>query len=193
MSAEGFVVREREELARLIGAVATVQDRGAFCELFNHFAPRVKTYLLRSGASETSAEELAQEAMLAIWRRAHLFDSSMAAASTWIFRIARNLHIDAARRERRGLAKQVSPVGAEFEVDETPLPDAQLASVESQRLVRSALSRLSPGQMRVIELSFFEEKAHSEIARILEIPLGTAKSRLRLALDRLRDLLSGVA
>jgi RNA polymerase sigma-70 factor, ECF subfamily len=193
MSTEGVVVREREELARLIGAVATVQDRGAFCELFNHFAPRVKTYMLRSGASETSAEELAQEAMLTIWRKAHLFDSSMSAASTWIFRIARNLRIDAARRERRGLANPVSPFGAELGIDEAPLSDAHLASVESHRLVRSAINRLSPSQMRVIELSFFEEKAHSEIARILEIPLGTAKSRLRLALDRLRGLLRGVA
>jgi RNA polymerase sigma-70 factor, ECF subfamily len=193
MSTEGVVVREREDLARLIGAVATVQDRGAFCELFNHFAPRVKRYMLRSGASETIAEELAQEAMLTIWRKAHLFDSSMAAASTWIFRIARNLHIDAARRERRGFAKPVLPFGAELEIDEAPLPDAHFASVESQRLVRSALNRLSPSQMRVIELSFFEEKAHSEIARILEIPLGTAKSRLRRALDRLHDQLRGFA
>ncbi len=143
----------------------------------------------RSGATEASAEELAQEAMLTVWRKAALFDPASAGASAWIFAIARNLRIDAFRRERRGGATEVSEVEAEFQIDESPQQDAAFAAMQSETLVRSALAELSADQMRVIELSFFEEKAHADIARILDIPLGTVKSRLRLAMNRLRNLL----
>ena len=159
------------------------------CRLFEYFAPRLKTYMQRSGASEASAEELAQETMLTVWRKAALFDPASAGASAWIFTIARNLRIDAFRRERRGGVIEVSDVEVEFQIDDSPQPDAAVAAAQSEKRVRSALAELSADQMRVIELSFFEEKAHAEIAEILEIPLGTVKSRLRLAMNRLRNLL----
>jgi len=190
MSAENDVSKDRMQWGRLIRAIATDQDRAAFATLFEYFAPRIKSFLQRSGASEASAEELAQETMLAVWRKAALFDPESAGAAAWIFTIARNLRIDARRRDSRGGVIETSDVEIEFQIDDSPLPDSRLASVQSEERVRSALSQLSADQVRVIELSFFEEKAHAEIAKILEIPLGTVKSRLRLAMNRLRNLLS---
>jgi RNA polymerase sigma-70 factor (ECF subfamily) len=190
MPAEAEILSHQAQWARLIGAIATHQDRAAFAGLFEYFAPRVKTYMQRSGATEARAEELAQETMLTVWRKAALFNPSSAGADAWIFAIARNLRIDAFRREQRGGAMETSEIEAEFQIDASPLPDSLLAAAQSDEQVRAALTGLSPDQMRVIELSFFEEKAHAEIAQILEIPLGTVKSRLRLAMNRLRSLLS---
>jgi RNA polymerase sigma-70 factor (ECF subfamily) len=175
--------------ARLIEAVARERDRAAFAQLFGHFAPRVKTFMLRSGAGEASAEEVAQETLLTVWRKAALFDPSSAGASAWIFTIARNLRIDAVRRERRGRAHETSDIDAEFLVDDRPRADTALAASQAEARVRTALAALPEEQMRCIELSFYQEKAHGEIARLLGIPLGTVKSRLRLAMDRLRSLL----
>ncbi|HLH95665.1 MAG TPA: sigma-70 family RNA polymerase sigma factor [Xanthobacteraceae bacterium] len=173
----------------LIGAIAATQDRVAFAELFEFFAPRVKAFMLRSGSSEAKAEELAQETMLAVWRKAALFDSASSGATAWIFTIARNLRIDAHRRELRGSVSETSDVALEFQIDESPQPDSRLAAKQSEQRVRAALSQLPGEQMQVVELSFFEEKAHGEIAATLGIPLGTVKSRLRLAFSRLRNLL----
>ena len=176
--------------ASRIAAIAAQQDRIAFSELFEYFAPRIKAFMLRSGASEANAEELAQETMLMLWRKAGLFDPSSTGAAAWIFTIARNLRIDAHRHERRGGVGEGSDVDVEFEVDEAPLPDSRLQMAQSENRVRTALLQLPDDQMRVVELSFFEEKAHAEIAQMLGIPLGTVKSRLRLAMGRLRNLLS---
>ena len=179
----------RDPWAERIEAVARRQDREAFADLFNHFAPRVKTFLRRNGADEAQAEEIAQEAMLTVWRKAALFDAGAAGAATWIFTVARNLRIDAIRRERRGGALRVDEVEAEYEVDQTPAADARMMAAQSEARMREALSALPSEQLSVIELSFFEEKAHAEIAKKLRIPLGTVKSRARLAMKRLRGLL----
>ena len=184
MRADDGVAAPAPEWTRLIAAIAARQDRAAFDALFQYFAPRVKTYMMRSGVSEARAEDLAQETMLTVWRKAPLFDPESHGASGWIFAIARNLRIDAFRRERRGGVSEVGEVEAEFQVDDAPLPDASLETAESETRLRSALERLPADQVRVIELSFFEEKAQAEIAGILRIPLGTVKSRLRLALKQ---------
>jgi RNA polymerase sigma-70 factor (ECF subfamily) len=184
---------DRAEWARLIVAIARQQDRAAFARLFDYFAPRIKTYMRRSGVPEAHSEELAQETLLMVWRKASLFEPAGGGAAAWIFAIARNLRIDALRREQRGGLTETSEVEAEFQIDEAPLPDATLDAAQSEALVRSALAELSAEQMRVIELSFFEERAHGEIASILEIPLGTVKSRLRLAMNRLRGLLGDLS
>jgi len=173
----------------LIEAVAVHEDRAAFGALFEHFAPLVKTFMRRSGVTEASADELAQETLLAVWRKASLFDPSTAGAAAWIFTIARNLRIDSYRRGRRDGLTESSDVDAEFQVDDSPGPDSRLAAAQAETRVRAALAQLSEDQRRVLELSFYEEKAHGEIARILRIPLGTAKSRSRLAMNRLRNLL----
>ena len=178
-----------ERFAELIGAIAGDADRSAFAALFGHFAPRVKSYMLRLGAPPTLAEELAQETLLAVWRKAAAFDAAKAAPSTWIFTIARNLRIDAARRERR---RQVADDPTDAPEAE-PGPDAQLAALQSEGRIRTALGRLPPEQAEVVRLSFFSDKPHAEIAAELDLPLGTVKSRLRLAMARLRELLGDLA
>ncbi len=190
MSSKREATTDRVDWARLISAIATDKDRSAFAALFEFFAPRIKSFMQRSGVSQAAAEELAQEALLAVWRKAELFDPASTGAAAWIFTIARNLRIDAHRRERRGGLTETSDVEIEFQVDESPQPDSQLAAAQSGQRVRAALSQLSSDQKRVVELSFFEEKAHAEIAELLGIPLGTVKSRLRLAMTKLRNLLS---
>jgi len=181
--------RAADPWSERILAIAARQDRAAFTELFNHFAPRLKAYLARNGAGDSQAEEIAQEALLSVWRKAALYDAGAASASTWIFTIARNLRIDATRREKRGGAIRVNEVEAEFEVDDAPLPDARLAAADSEARVRAALAALSKEQREVVRMSYFEDKAQAEIAEKLKIPLGTVKSRLRLALNRLRGLM----
>ena len=179
---------------RQIEAVATRRDRAAFIALFQHFAPRVKTFMLRSGANEAMAEEIAQETMLTVWRKADLFAPSSHDAAAWIFAIARNLRIDGFRRQQRDRA--INSEGSNGDtciephvVDEHLTAEAQLAVAQSAESVHKAMAQLSDEQMRAIQLSFFEQKTDSEIAEHLQIPLGTVKSRLRLALARLRALL----
>ena len=170
------------DFGALIGRIATAADREAFAALFRHFAPRLKSYALRLGASGAAAEELAQETMLTVWRKAGRFDPARASASTWIFTIARNLRIDALRRER----PQPAPAD---EADPSPLADLVLSGSEHDLRVRRALGALPPEQLQVIELSFFSDAPHAAIAERLGLPLGTVKSRLRLAMNRLRALL----
>ena len=184
--------RRGDQWSDRIGAIASRGDRDAFAELFAYFAPRLKAYLQRTGTGEAQSEELAQEAMLAVWRKAGLFDPGSASAATWIFTIARNLRIDAVRRERRGGAIRVDEAEAEFAVDEEPLPDQRVLTEEAERRVRMAIRKLPAEQLRVIEMSFFEGRPHGEIARALDIPLGTVKSRVRLAMGRLRGLLEAL-
>jgi RNA polymerase sigma-70 factor, ECF subfamily len=165
MSNSSDRTRRRDEWSGRIGAIAASHDRTAFAELFAFYAPRVKGYLQRTGTSEAQAEDLAQETMLAVWRKAGLYDPGNASAATWIFTIARNLRIDALRRERRGGAIQVEEVEAEYEVDAAPLADARFLTAEAEARVRRALKSLPSDQLRVIEMSFFEEQPHGEIAR----------------------------
>jgi RNA polymerase sigma-70 factor (ECF subfamily) len=174
---------------KLIVAIAQRRDREAFAQLFHHFAPRVKAYLKRAGLSDGAAEEVAQETLLAVWRKAGLFDPAGLSASGWVFTIARNLRVDLLRREGRRQAGTLKQIEAEFALDTAPLPDSEISAVQSETRVRYALGALSEEQRRVIELSYYEEKAHSDIAETLGIPLGTVKSRLRLAVARLRNLL----
>lgn len=184
------VERDADEWAHLIEEVGARQDREAFAALFVHFAPRVKSIMRRSGASEAHADELAQETMLTIWCKAPLFDPGKGSAATWVFAIARNLRIDAFRREQRGGERDLD-IDTDIEefIDGLPPSDSLLAAAQLEQRVRAAMRELSDDQVRVIELSFFEEKPHSEIAELLQIPLGTVKSRLRLAMPRLRTLL----
>lgn len=178
----------KTDWAALIAAVAGRRDRTAFTVLFEHFAPRIKAFMQRGGTSASQAEELAQETMLAVWRKAEKFDPASTGAAAWIFTIARNMRIDAFRRSRGDVAGPWD-VEAEFFIDESALPDDQFAAVQQDGRVRGALTQLTPEQMRVVELSFFEERPHIEIAKILDVPLGTVKSRLRLAMKRLRGAL----
>jgi len=167
----------------MIVAIARSQDKTCFSELFLHFAPRLKAFFVRLGVLPGAAEDLAQEVMLTVWRKASYFDPARASAATWIFTIARNLRIDLKRRERK-------PALSEFYVDlvEEPDPGEMAQTVEREQRVRVALEQLPGEQAEVIRLSFFEDRPHAEIANRLDIPLGTVKSRIRLAMNRLRAL-----
>jgi len=159
-------------------------DRVAFARLFGAYAGKVKGYLIRLGAPAAVAEDLMQDAMVSIWRRAASFDAAKAKASTWIFVIARNAWIDKLRREKTELAYRQTTILSEESDDESPDDAAVRGQTEAQ--VEQALATLSPDQREVVQLSFFEDRPHSEIAERLSLPLGTVKSRLRLALMKLR-------
>jgi RNA polymerase sigma-70 factor (ECF subfamily) len=174
---------------RMIEAVALRRDREAFAELFSHFAPRLKAWLMKSGATAAAAEDFAQDAMLTVWRKADLFDARKARAATWIFTIARNRRLDMLRRDARPLPMP--------EIDLTDVevqrPDDILAASQDAERVRDALSRLNPDQVEVLRLAFFLDSPHSEIARRLDLPLGTVKSRIRNAMIKLRLILEASA
>lgn len=170
----------------LLLAVARDRDRGAFARLFEHFAPRLKAYLRRLGAEAGAAEELAQEVMLTVWRRADRFDPAQASASTWIFTIARNKRIDALRRERR---PEIDPDDPTLVPDPVEPADRRLEAAQASGRLRAALRELPPEQAELLRLAYFEDKAHSAISAERGIPLGTVKSRLRLAMERLRKAL----
>lgn len=183
---EDAAVPDGDALAGLIRKVAIDRDRQAYARLYSFFAPRVNAFLRKSGLPPGTAEEIAQETMLNVWRKAAYFDPARAGASTWIFTIARNQKIDHLRRVK---VTTTAEMEMPEEEDEAPSGEEMLITAEREERVRSALSALSEEQAAVVRLSFFSEKAHSEIARELGVPLGTVKSRVRLALGRLRALL----
>ncbi len=157
------------------------RDQAAFAELFQYFAPRVKAFLMRSGADATLAEECTQEVMATLWNKAHLFDASRASVATWVFTIARNRKIDALRKQRRPEPEDLV-WGPEEEPDQADVLSLQQ---ESEQLGR-AIAALPAKQRELIEKAYFGDLSHSEIAEQTGLPLGTIKSRIRLALDRLR-------
>jgi RNA polymerase sigma-70 factor (ECF subfamily) len=154
------------EWGRLIEAVATRRDRATFIALFEHFAPRVKTFGLRSGASEATAEELAQETLVTVWLKAHSFVPSSDGAA-WIFTIARNLRIDTLRRMQRDSGRE-RDVDKETTVEPSLYgrlaPESQVAALQLEQHVRNAMAQLSNEQLRLIESLFFEDRAHDEIS-----------------------------
>lgn len=171
---------------RLIESIAMRRDREAFAALFAYFAPRLKAWLVKSGATPGAAEDFAQDAMLTVWRKADLFDSSKARAATWIFTIARNRRLDMLRRDARPLpTPEIELAG-----DDVRRPDELLSMSQDADRVRDALSRLSADHVEVLRLAFFMDSSHSEIARHLDLPLGTVKSRIRNAMTKLRLILA---
>jgi RNA polymerase sigma-70 factor (ECF subfamily) len=176
---------DTDDHAALIVAVAQRQDRRAFAALFAHFAPRVKAYLRRVGTDQAIAEEMAQEVLLTVWRKAALYDPARASAGAWIFAIARNLRIDVLRRTHPTMQES----DPSDEPAPAPLADAVVAADERARRVRAALGGLPAEQLTMLQLAFFEEHTHSQIEVELGVPLGTVKSRLRLAMSKLRAAL----
>lgn len=171
---------------RLIEAIALRRDREAFAALFAYFAPRLKAWLVKSGATPGAAEDFAQDAMLTVWRKADLFDSSKARAATWVFTIARNRRLDMLRRDARPLPTPEIELAGE----DVRRPDELLSMSQDADRVRDALSRLSADHVEVLRLAFFMDSSHSEIAKHLDLPLGTVKSRIRNAMTKLRLILA---
>lgn len=175
--------RETAVYTSLLTRVSNSGDRDAFGALFAHFAPRVKGYLMRSGTPAELAEDLAQDTLLKVWRKAKLFDPEKASAATWIFTIARNLRIDAARRANK---PPLDPDDPTFHPEEDEAADDRLARNDRDERIFTAFSTLPPNQHEVVILHFMEDAPHSEIAARLGLPLGTVKSRLRLAFEKIR-------
>jgi RNA polymerase sigma factor (sigma-70 family) len=174
---------ETDWVAR-VQAVRDHRDRSAFGDLFRHFAPRVKGFLMKSGASAQLAEECAQDVMAVLWQKAHLYDPTRASVATWVFTIARNRRIDALRRDRRPEPEALD-WGPDTEPDQADVYEMQR---ENARL-GEAVARLPEKQRVLIERAYFGDLTHTEIAAETGLPLGTIKSRIRLALDRLRHLM----
>lgn len=169
-----------------IGAIAERRDRAALAALFDHYGPRIKAYLMHRGSDEATAEEVVQEVMVTLWRRAETFDPTRASATTWVFTVARNKRVDLIRREKRPALDPDDPT-----LQDQPERSADLSlelRQDAERL-RNALQTLPEEQRSLLHRAFFEDKAHSAIAAETGLPLGTVKSRIRLAMARLRTQL----
>ena len=162
-------------------AVRDRRDRAAFARLFDHFAPRLKGFVMRAGAGAAEAEDIVQDVMIKVWQRAHQFDPETAQVSGWIYRIARNQQIDRYRKDKRPEPESLLP-------EEDAVPDAgQVVALEQEAAgLREALTRLKPAQREMVERAYLGELSHAEIQAETGLPLGTIKSRIRLALDKLR-------
>ncbi len=179
-----------DRFASLVEQVAHHRDRSAFVELFDHFAPRLNAHLRRMGADAAVAEEIAQEVMVVLWRKAALFDRSKSSVATWLYRIARNRRIDLLRRDRSALIDAEDPA---LQPSGVPAPDDGIDARTREDKVRAAMAQLPPDQLALVRLAFFDGLSHSEIATREGLPLGTVKSRIRLAFGRLRKHLESDA
>jgi len=171
-------------MADLLRRVAEQADTAAFRELYQIYGPRVKAYMMRQGADAGTAEDLAQETLLTVWRRASLYTADKGSAATWIFTIARNLRIDRLRREVPW--QELPEKHRERAAGDAALPDEALAEKERQARVHAMLASLPPDQQQVVTLSYLEGLSHGEIAERLKLPLGTVKSRMRIAYQKIR-------
>lgn len=170
----------------LLVAVGKSRNKDAFIRLFEHFAPRIKSFLMKGSITAELADELAQETMLTVWQKADRYDPAKAAASTWIFTIARNKRIDFLRKKNPAGPNPQDPL---LLADVREKPDETLSRIENTKILAEAIKDLPPEQADLIHKSFYEHKTHQDIAQETAIPLGTVKSRIRLALERLRRTL----
>lgn len=177
---------ERDRFADLMEAVAIHKDKAAYSELFAYYGPRVKAYLMRLGADNALAEELAQDVMVTVWRKADLFDRTQASVSTWLFRVARNKRIDAIRRTTK---PELDPNDPLLLPSAPPAADQLITGAERDQLVRAAIVDLPEEQRQLLHQAFYDGLSHREIAEQTGTPLGTVKSRLRLAFLKLRSKL----
>ena len=179
------VIKDKE-LTYLISRIANHKDKSAFSELFMLVGPRIKGYLMKLGSSDIVAEDLLQEVMLIVWRKSESFDRAKAAVSTWLFTIARNKRIDMLRKEIR---PQLDPLDPMLTPNQEESADDVYGSNQVSLKITNAIDQLPDDQAVLIKMTYYEEKSHSIIAKELKIPLGTVKSRIRLASARLKKLL----
>ena len=180
------IASQKVNFNNLLVELASSRDKEVFSELFSYFAPRLKSMLMGTGTDPETAEEVAQEAMISVWRKCEMYDPKKASASTWIFTIARNLRIDRFRSEKRPEFDSNDP---SLMPEAEPLADDQLIVSDRQAVVKNAIALLPNDQKAVISLSFVEGLSHQEISDRLNLPLGTVKSRLRLSFEKLRTSL----
>ena len=171
----------------MLAEMAVTKDKSLYVQLYQHFAPKVKAYIIRLGVVEATAEELTQEAMLNMWRKSHLFQPGKSAASTWLFTLARNQSIDWMRKQKY---PEYSWDDIQESSDDVSGVNTGEQAVQSER-VALAISQLPENQAQVVYMSFYEGCSHSEIAERLNVPLGSVKSRIRLAAEKLKLTLRG--
>ena len=170
----------------LIRRIAENRDKSAFRELYNRYAGRIKGVMIKGGARNDDADEAAQEAMLAIWRKADTFDPARAPAAAWIFTIARNRRIDMIRRQNRPTPDPNDPL---FAPDPPIPPEAEIATANRDARIREVVAGLSDDQRTAVHLAFFDGLSQSEVAERMGSPIGTVKSRLHLAVKKLKAAL----
>ncbi len=185
IKADTFSVNTDDDLTLCVELIGKNQDKLAFNNIFRYFAPRLKSFLVKAGSTESQAEEVIQEVMIAVWTKSSTYDSSKSSVSTWIYTIARNKRIDKIRKEKRHYLSE-SDEGLEIPVDSTQEKEIFSAQVSSS--LRKYMSNLPEEQSKLLKLSYFYNKTHADISEELKIPLGTVKSRIRLALTKMRHL-----
>ncbi len=174
-----------DELSNYLKDIGESQDKVAFANIFKYFAPRLKSFFIKLGAAETQAEEIIQEVMIAVWTKSKTYDNAKSSVSTWIYTIAKNKRIDKIRKEKKHNTVESD------ESLEIPIPSKQeehLLATEVNEKLHHSLQFLPKEQAELLKLSYFYEKTHSDIARDLSLPLGTVKSRIRLALSKMKNL-----
>ncbi|QLF71284.1 sigma-70 family RNA polymerase sigma factor [Peteryoungia desertarenae] len=176
----------QRNFTELLAAVGKDRDIEAFETLFKHYGPKVRAYMAKLARDGQAAEELMQETMLAVWNKADQFDPARGNVSSWIFTIARNLRIDAFRKERRPTFDPTDPA---FVADDVAPADVEYESRQEADRLRRAMETLPPEQLELLKMSFYNESSHSAIAAELGLPMGTVKSRIRLAFAKLRAAL----
>jgi RNA polymerase sigma-70 factor (ECF subfamily) len=166
--------------------VRDARDRVAFAKLFDYFAPRLRGMLMKNGFGAAQADDVIQDVMLSVWRKAHSFNPERANVSGWIFQIARNRQIDVIRKDRRPMPEELAMP------ESTDIDGEQVLGIEQEAAnLRAAISRLNPEQRDLVQKAYLGELTHSEIQAQTGLPLGTIKSRIRLGLERLRHELKG--
>jgi RNA polymerase sigma-70 factor (ECF subfamily) len=173
------------DLGNFLRDIGENQDKLAFSNIFKYFAPRLKSYFVKIGCTETQAEEIIQEVMIAVWTKSNTYNKEKSSVSTWIYTIAKNKRIDKIRKEKKHNTVESD------ESLEIPVPskqEQQILSTEVSEKIRHSLKFLPIEQAELLKLSYFYEKTHSDIAKDLSLPLGTVKSRIRLALSKMRNL-----
>ena len=185
LNADTLSINTDDDLTLSVELVGKNQDKLAFNNIFRYFAPRLKSFLVKAGSTDTQAEEVIQEVMIAVWTKSSTYDSNKSSVSTWIYTIARNKRIDKIRKEKRHYLSE-SDEGLEIPVDSTQ--EKEIFASQVSNSLKKYMSNLPEEQSKLLKLSYFYNKTHADISSELKIPLGTVKSRIRLALTKMRHL-----
>ena len=185
LNADTLSINTDDDLTLSVELVGKNQDKLAFNNIFRYFAPRLKSFLVKAGSTDTQAEEVIQEVMIAVWTKSSTYDSNKSSVSTWIYTIARNKRIDKIRKEKRHYLSE-SDEGLEIPVDSTQ--EKEIFASQVSNSLKKYMSNLPEEQSKLLKLSYFYNKTHADISEELKIPLGTVKSRIRLALTKMRHL-----
>ena len=177
---------ERLRETRLLTQLQQRRDTSIFDQIFKLFAPKLKSYLISLGSPQDEAESVVQDVMVTVWTKSHLFNADKASARTWLFTLVRNRYIDLKRANSRQV--RAYDQYAESGVETSTSSDIQLNHTAGQE-VSLLLEKLPKEQAEILLMAYVEGKSHREIAEQLQIPIGTTKSRVRLAFNRLRKIM----